>query len=497
MSRWTTSFQQHPFQGVWKHFQELLAEVKIDDITISTAVEELSRLKAVTAYIEEICTSLEPDFVPLATWGNFYSQVQPAYDQLAAYQSNRNVAHLAIANDHLDNILSYVKPYLVLPEKTLRPLRSVIRQYKAETAELNSNLRSEATEILVALRNAKELLEGYSSKSGEIQVRINAYEEELFTGKDGYMSTKEVIQNAKNNSQKLTSEIESFHARTISDTDSLKVQLEEFEALLSRKQSDFDETHRINSEKSEKLAQFYTKIFGSPTLDGMHDGSGLERELDVRLEQLIIVEAEQKPRYEAIFHKIEGLLPGANSAGLASAYGNLAEKFTGPIKSYTGTFYVSLGLLLLIAFLTSTENIEIWPKLSVDFIEVNDWNMALRGLLYKLPFIGPLIWLAMFSSARRSQYERLQQEYSHKEALARSYESYKKELKDIGQGSEEMLKALISRAIETISFNASTTLDGKHNEPTPASKIFDNLKREDAEKLLEKLSEIIAKAKKD
>lgn len=497
MSRWTTSFQQHPFQGVWKRFRELLGEVKIDDVTISTDVEELSRLKSVTAYIEEICASLEPDFVPLATWGNFYSQVQPAYDQLAAYQSNRNIAHLAAANDHIDNILSYVKPYLVLPEKTLRPLRRAIRQYKAETDELNSNLRLEATETLIALRKAKELMESYSSKAGEIQMRINALEEELFTGKDGYMSTEEVIQEAKNTSQKLTSEVESFHARMISDADSLKVQLEDFEAILSRKQSDFDETHRINSEKSEKLAQFYTKIYGSLTPDGMYDGSGLERELDARLEQLSIVESEQKPRYEAIFHKIEGLLPGANSAGLASAYGNLAEKFTGPIKSYTQAFYVSLALLLLIAFLTSTRNIELLPKLSIDFIEITDWDMALRGLLYKLPFIAPLIWLAMFSSARRSQYERLQQEYSHKEALARSYESYKKELKDIGQGSEEMLKALISRAIDTISFNASTTLDGKHNEPSPGSKIFDNLKREDAERLLEKFSEIIAKVKKD
>jgi hypothetical protein len=129
--------------------------------------------------------------------------------------------------------------------------------------------------------------------------------------------------------------------------------------------------------------------------------------------------------------------------------------------------------------------VNFYPEAAIEFVKLGDWNVTVRAFLYKIPFVAPLIWLAMFSSARRSQYERLQQEYLHKEALARSYESYKKELIDLDTGSEEMLKALIGKAIDTISYNASITLDGKHVESTPATKILDKIKIEDFEKLMD------------
>lgn len=497
MSRWTTAFEQHPFQDSWKRFNEKLADTKIDDLTVATAVDELYRLKMVASYIQEIIETLDPDFVPPATWINSQPQAQGAADQLSAYQSDRNVARISHANDHIDNILSYVKPYHVLPAKMLRPLRASVKAIKSETDLFISDIRSESTEIIKYLRSARSEVEGHASKVEEISKRVQAFESELFVGNEGELSTQDVIYEARKTADKLTSEIENFYSRTISDPDSLKVQLGLFEASMNQKQEALDELNRTNSEKSEKLAEFHSKIFGSKGPEGTLLSTGLEQELTTRLEQLGIVESQQRARYESLFHKIESLLPGANSAGLASAYGNLANKFARPIETYTRVFYVSLALLMLIALLTSTESIGFYPEAFIKFIKAEDWEVALRSLLNKLPFVAPLVWLAMFSSARRSQYERLQQEYSHKEALARSYESYKKELVDLDDHSQEMLKALIGKAIETIGYNASTTLDGKHAEPSPATKIFENLKREDFEKMIEKISDLLGKSKKD
>jgi hypothetical protein len=93
--------------------------------------------------------------------------------------------------------------------------------------------------------------------------------------------------------------------------------------------------------------------------------------------------------------------------------------------------------------------------------------------------------LALFSSTRRSQYERLQQEYAHKEALATSYESYKKQLQDLKGDSDALQRELISKAIEAVAYNASITLDGKHQEKLPSQQLIEKLNFEELRKIVE------------
>lgn len=105
--------------------------------------------------------------------------------------------------------------------------------------------------------------------------------------------------------------------------------------------------------------------------------------------------------------------------------------------------------------------------------------------MYKAPFIAPVIWLAIFSGTRRSQYERLQQEYAHKEALASSYDSYKKQIQDLKGETEALQKDLLAKAIEAIAYNASVTLDGKHQEKMPLAQLIEQLGGlEQAQKLI-------------
>lgn len=110
-------------------------------------------------------------------------------------------------------------------------------------------------------------------------------------------------------------------------------------------------------------------------------------------------------------------------------------------------------------------------------------------MLTRLPIALPVIWLAVFSATRRSQYERLQQEYAHKEAFASSYESYKKQLQDLGTSTETLQQELIAKAIEAISFNASKTLDGNHTEKLPIMQILDKLNTDDLKKIIESIKQ--------
>lgn len=196
-----------------------------------------------------------------------------------------------------------------------------------------------------------------------------------------------------------------------------------------------------------ELDVFYTKIFGENDETGK-PVSGLNFELDLRTTQLLALEEEQKVKHQALFQKIESLLPGATSAGLASAYRALKENFSKPISTYTWLFYGALLLLTVAAIVMSVQNFNAYPTFSISFVEVADWDHVLRALLFKAPFISPVIWLAVFSSTRRSQYERLQQEYAHKEALATSYESYKKQLQELKGESDALPNQLPTRILE-------------------------------------------------
>jgi hypothetical protein len=234
----------------------------------------------------------------------------------------------------------------------------------------------------------------------------------------------------------------------------------------------------------------YANIFGEKDATGKING-GLKLELLNRTKQIDSLEREQTSKYQALFEKIEGLLPGATSAGLARAYEARRRSFAIPIKNNTYLFYAAITLMPVVAFVTSIESFSLWPFI-ITFIDHKTVEGILKAMLMKLPFIGPLIWLAVFASICRSQYERLKEEYAHKEALAKSYESYKKQLEVLASTDAEPLqKKLIEKAISAIAYNASKTLDGKHRDKMPLEYALDVLGGKKGQSFLECLSKFL------
>ena len=103
------------------------------------------------------------------------------------------------------------------------------------------------------------------------------------------------------------------------------------------------------------------------------------------------------------------------------------------------------------------------------------WEVILKGIAQKIPLYIPILWLTYYSTKRRSEYHRLQQEYAHKEALAKSYSSYKKQLEKLDSNDLSMQKEFIMKAIDAITYNASETLDGKHGDKMPVQELIDKL----------------------
>lgn len=121
-SRWVTQFESHRFRANWTTLKQLLADANVDDESLQVDIQELVRLKRVVAYLDSVIEKIDAELVPKQIWESFASQLEPCLSNMQQYVVSKNVAHIVQANDHADNLLSYVRPYMVMPQQGLEAL---------------------------------------------------------------------------------------------------------------------------------------------------------------------------------------------------------------------------------------------------------------------------------------------------------------------------------------------------------------------------------------
>lgn len=157
-------------------------------------------------------------------------------------------------------------------------------------------------------------------------------------------------------------------------------------------------TAQIDKKKVE-LENFHTKIFG----DNNAQKVSLSDALDERLKQLKLVENEAR-----------NVMNLSSTAGLAGGFFEKAKE--AKHNKWGSLFVFAAALILLAAF--NFHHID-WKNL--DSITLQ--SIAIRAMLNI-----PLLWLATVANINLNKYSRLEQEYGHKEALAKSYEKYRDEI---------------------------------------------------------------------
>lgn len=207
--------------------------------------------------------------------------------------------------------------------------------------------------------------------------------------------------------------------------------------------SDFDTCLKDIESKKWSINLFHEKVFGKKNEEWLIVG-WVDHKLD-----------EQEIKFNTLYTKIEGLLPGATTTWLAKAYQDHKDSFFIPNIIWSVVFIISLVFIIGVAF---------W-----NFKEFTSIESALLSLISRFPFFFAAIWLALYSSSQQSQTKRLEQEYAHKEALAKSFEWYKREIENLWEDNEvkEILNKLISNVVEMTWYNPSETLDKKHEWVSP------------------------------
>jgi len=97
----------------------------------------------------------------------------------------------------------------------------------------------------------------------------------------------------------------------------------------------------------------------------------------------------------------------------------------------------------------------------------------LLNKIYKLYL--PAIWLSIYAGKRRNENMRLEQKYAHKEAVAKSYISYKKQIEELQDEKDELLANLLKTSTYSIAEDPSYVLDKDNNEHHPLMELFDKL----------------------
>ena len=306
---------------------------------------------------------------------------------------------------------------------------------------------SHASESEISNQRIKKLEASYFDDNEEesLSTRINSFEEKLEENYNKIQQYKIDLLDGDSSRESIASEINS--ALELAETES-----ETIKNLLSEVKS-----------KLKDFKEYHSDVFGIKNDEGSFEG-GLKAEIVAREKHLEEFKKQQELKYKTLNDEIESLLPGATSAGLATAYHDLKESFNTPIKNYSKLFYCSISALVLVAFLSITQEVGFF---FIKFVEVTDLSKLFSNILYKLPIVLPVLWLTLYASKRRSETQRLQQEYAHKEALAKSYQNFKMQIEALDQSDPELMKKLLSSAIDAVSKNASDTLDKKHGDKSP------------------------------
>jgi hypothetical protein len=478
MSRWIEQFENHPFHAVWEDLLTKLKPTNVDDQTVTTSVQELARLKKVITFIDKLINSIDPELVPSATWDNVNSQATACLQQISHYNSNRNIGHIQNANAHADNLITYVRPYMVAEGKAAKLMQVAAKEYAGVVSGYIESFKTNAGGLVDEIQAIKT--EAEQSQTA-IQSSFDAVEKlkvKLFGGEevDGLEAK---IDECANQAEQKFDEINSYHNETLvgdAKNPSTKKLLADVQAEILARQKEINAILTEVTSEVKDINGFHAKVFGKPNDEGILEG-GLQKDFEDRIKKLADFEGKQIEKYNTLNAQIESLLPGATSAGLATAYKELKESFENPIKYSTYVFLASIGLLVFGSILLSIESIggDRW----IEFVKFDTLESVFKGLVHNLPYYAPVIWLAIVASKRRSEYQRLQQEYAHKEALAKSYDSYKKQLESLDDKDKSMQKELIKKAVDAIAFNASQTLDGQHGDNHPAQdllrKVYDIL----------------------
>ncbi|MBD5167663.1 MAG: hypothetical protein HDT11_02055 [Helicobacter sp.] len=407
---------------------------------------EFARTKKVIEYVLNYINLLDPDLLP----SNFYTQMQQIQQKIQS--SNQSIQ----ATQALDEILIILASYgnIYIPKNQIpSAINEMIGAY-------NDTISKSLQEInfLKVKKDARA---------------IENYEVKLLSAED---SIQKQIADFQTQIQTWFNEIQKFRNNCFEKQDnkeiSLKAEIEQINNDINTTYKGIENMATQFAQKLIELDKFHIEVFGN--LEGDKRVGGLKQEVKDRLNEIDKYDGTQKQQIQKWKNEIRDLLDITTNASLASSYEKSNKSYECPIMGWNATFIISiLGIF----------GVAIWG-----FVEIADKTsdpLVIFGAIFaRLPFYIPLAWLAIFATNRRNENKRLQEEYKHKETLAKAYSGYKEQIEKLEDSkAQELAEKLMDKLVEMTNENPNRALDKVKKEKMPTFE------------MIEKMSDLISKVK--
>lgn len=155
-------------------------------------------------------------------------------------------------------------------------------------------------------------------------------------------------------------------------------------------------------------------------------------EKDTRVEEYEGQLETLREEYEATRKKIDDLLPGATSAGLAKAF-NIRKKSLGPTR-WTAIMIFCISVVGFIG-------LGLWAILGEG---IKDWSEFMIFTIERSPIILGLIILEEFSRRLFNSTLKLEEDYAYKETLSMAFDGYQKAMSEVQVDAKDTLAHTLS-----------------------------------------------------
>lgn len=413
---------------------------------------------------------------------------------------------------------------------------------KTKTSEHESEARQsskKASEYRNKCELSKNSAEQYLKTIESLSEEIKIISEEVEKHKDVIASnnakSEEVVKQIESSRIDLENKL-SFIGENIDEIEGLFENREEIESNikllndLSEKSSDYqskiDATYKSLTARKQEIDRIYYEIMGFTEKDEETGEEtvieGLKKELEKTydetesaLEELqkayrqFIDETEKKytaftedknkkldlqmNRWESVYahhnNKIKSLLPGALTAGLSAAYSDKKKGEVDELEKlnlqFRNSIYGMIGVSL-IPFAISL--VFLFNETSIFSGLVGAIEKIPKLALSILPLYIPVFWVAYFSNKKINLSKRLIEEYSHKEALSKTFEGLSSQIDamDDEEVSSDLRARLLYNLLEVSSENPGKLISDYNKSDHPLMDTLDkSVKLADA---VEKLS---------
>jgi hypothetical protein len=335
---------------------------------------------------------------------------------------------------------------------------------ESETSSITTN-RQKSEDSAAAITNLKATIESSSKAITEIRNQVQPVSAELATAVKTASERVGEIQVAKQSAHDLaeeTSNLAASAAKALASAESGATASQEaaqkaagYVSTITEDQKDARASATEAAASAAATKEEHEKL--APIIEHLNKSDEIVRGFEKHISEL-------SDQLEGLIQKVEGLLPRAASASLASSFITQRSRFKSSQKWWVIAFVACISGLVAVSapsFFKATFGDK--PLA---------WEEVLRGLTARLPVVIPLVWLAIYAGRNYMLALRLEEDYAYKESISVAFEGYKRELKEIASGdSQTPLTMLCACVLRAISERPGRIYDGKHQDITPANEL--------------------------